>query len=398
MKSSALLNAVFVCLVVSIFCSTMLLLASYNKIYFVKLNDRENLILNNFWKADLDYKNYLIENNTHLHDQTITTQVNFEDWGILKIKNVESINLNDTLNISKMMAGGSSNQDSLCSLYLTDRDEPLKLGGATLLRGNIYIPNRITENFYHPDLKNKIILNGEKFASNKNLPVLKNKNLLDSLIRSVKTTELLSFDHLKNYNSFSNDIKIYKASGYLPEAINLRGKIILYSEDHIIIKKDMKLEDVIMIAPKITFEDDFSGTVQAFATQFIKVGQKVNLQYPSVLYGFANDTINISIGKKSTVAGAIILNGDTYKGSLKRKLQVREEALIIGDIYIYGTTELYGNIHGTLYTDKLNYNKQNINNDNTLINSVIDITALPSNFKKILTFENTESYEVIKSL
>ncbi|MFH6996253.1 hypothetical protein ACHRWY_27650, partial [Flavobacterium sp. FlaQc-48] len=91
-----------------------------------------------------------------------------------------------------------------------------------------------------------------------------------------------------------------------------KGNFILRSEDSIRVKKNTVLEDVILIAPKITFEEGFKGTVQAFASKGIELEEKVTLKYPSVIcvYNESPDESKIKIKKGCYITGAVVLFGN----------------------------------------------------------------------------------------
>jgi hypothetical protein len=202
------------------------------------------------------------------------------------------------------------------------------------------------------------------------------------------------------YNSFFNETKEINVNPILGNVI-FKGNIILRSKDSIRVRKSTVLEDIILIAPKITFEEGFKGTVQAFATKGIELEQKVTLNYPSVIcvYNESTKASNIKIKKESKITGAIVLFGNPLEMLDKNTIDIEEEGLIYGDIYCSGKLLLKSNVYGSVYTNRFFYKTESSSYDNTIADIEINATKRPIYFIAIPLFDTKKAaYGILKKV
>jgi hypothetical protein len=201
-------------------------------------------------------------------------------------------------------------------------------------------------------------------------------------------------------NSFFNTTKEIRVKSNLANII-FKGNFILRSDDSIRVKKNTVLEDVILIAPKITFEEGFKGTVQAFATKGIELEDKVTLNYPSVICVFneSTDTSKIKIKKKCQIMGAVVLFGNPDNLIDKNIIEIDENGLLFGDLYCTGKLMLKSNVYGSVFTNRFFKKTNSSSYDNLISNIEINTKKRPDYFISIPLF-NTKAttYAVIKKV
>lgn len=397
-KSSSLLNAVFLCLLIAILCSAFILIASYNGLFREKLNAQQALIAQNnsafnFFLAKAGSE----ETYRSTNDLDINSVVSRKKWGLLEVQTVKSFFKEDTVSKSALVVKGKNPAN--IALYLTDYDKILNLSGNIKIKGNIIIPKGHFEESHIGQEPNNIFFSGSPQKSQGKLP---------ETIRDIEIAFNTKFDYFPkiNYrpglivvNEFDNPTKVMQVDGTLKDVV-LKGNIVVRSETVLHISKTAKLTDVLLKAPRIVFDTGFKGSIQAFAKQKIVLKENVHLAYPSILLGFSEDSLSIKIGENSTVLGSVILFGETFRGSLKRTVKTEENTLIVGDVYCYGASDLNGKIYGTLYADRLIKKTRNAVYENTLLNTEINREKLPQNFSRLLPLadQNCCTYEVVKKL
>ena len=202
------------------------------------------------------------------------------------------------------------------------------------------------------------------------------------------------------FNSFFNAVKEIQIKSVLSNTI-IKGNFILRSEDSIRVKKSAILEDVILIAPKITFEEGFKGTVQAFAAKGIELEEKVILNYPSVLcvYNESTDEAKIKIKKECQLTGAVVLFGNSNVDIDKNTIEIDENGLLLGNLYCSGKLMLKSNVYGSVYTNRFFLKTASSSYENMISDIEINVDKLPAYFISISLFNTQKTtYGVIKKV
>lgn len=406
LKGSSLANAVFLCVIISVFCGCFVLLNHYQNLLKDRLNTQEHLIstnesainyfLGNSWDLEYDKKEAI-----DIFDDGITSFIEKKHWGFYDILICKTVFKKDTVS-KAMLVGGMPNVSNKLALYVTDYDKSVKLSGETEIVGDLKIPNgKYAQAYINGQKGNTIKVVGRQLKSDDKLPKI-DKTIafnIDNLQEAhIDTKEGKVF--VNGFGSATRllDVNTLDALG----EVVCKGNYILYSESELHINKSLQLHDVVVIAPKVTINSGFKGNIQVVSEREVIIEEDVSLQYPSSIY-IKNDidSVLVSIKKGSKIAGGIVIDGNTHKASLHRKLSIDQDVTIIGNVYCYGSTELKGNIIGSLYTDKLFLETNSAKHENTILNSSITREALPETFIELPLFNNTlknESYGVIKQL
>lgn len=400
-KAHSLLYAIYVCLIVSVICGALL--------YFSNLYNQLNLYYNlqeELYIQNQSVLNFALGNKTTPVEiekdvnSGIESSYQTKSYGLLSLVLAQSYISNDT--VSSVHFVGTRNLDKN-AIYLTNLSKSLFYSGEVKLIGNNQLPSTFIETSYINNSLNKLVTEGKISVSEPKLPEI-NPNF-KKIFFGIKsqTTKLTDIERPKDslyYNSFFNITKEIQVKSTLSNII-FKGNFILRSEDSIRVKKNTVLEDVILIAPKITFEEGFKGTVQVFATKGIELEEKVILNYPSVLcvYNESLDESKIKIKKECHITGAVVLFGNNDTQIDKNTIEIDEKGLLFGDLYCSGKLMLKSNVYGSVYTNRFFLKTASSSYENMISNIEINTEKRPAYFISIPLFNTQKTtYSVIKKV
>jgi hypothetical protein len=404
LKASSLLYAIFVCLIVSLLCGSLIIIFNYQyrlkQQYFLE----EELVMastNNYIQIINGSLGHSSEGIVQLEDSKFTTSYDVSNWGFYNLVKTKTVFKNDTL-YKAALIGEKSTKEKL-ALYLSDLDKPLNIGGTTKIIGNVKLSKYGVKPAYinNQNFTGTRLIHGAIGVSGKRLPELqKNENTTDN--KDIVEILLEELEEKLLYNSFYKPTIIVYADGiYDIENFKLTGNVILKSNDSIYIKNTCILNNILIESPSVVFEENFKGVVQVFSEKNVTLEQGTELQYPSSVF-IANDSgdkIEVVLEEKSKLAGGIVLTGESYQSSLNRMVTISEGATVIGDVYCYGKTQLKGKVIGSVYTDKFYLKTASSIYENYIVGGEINSLELPPNFIGLPLFSNENTtYELIKEL
>lgn len=400
-KAHSLLYAIYICLIVSIICGALLYFANlYNQLNLY-YNLQEELYIQNQSVVNFALGNKILPQEIEKDENSgIEGRYKTKSYGLLTLLLAESSVGNDTVTSAHFVGNYVTDKTAI---YLTNISKSLSYSGTVTLTGNSELPSTSIDAAYINNSPNKFINNGKITVSDIRLPeinpdfekIFEETEGLKTALKDVEKPK----DSLY-YNSFFNETKEIYINSSLSNII-FKGNFILKSQDSIRIKKSTVLEDVILIAPKITFESGFKGTVQAFATKGIEIEEKVTLNYPSVLcvYNKNEEESKIVIKKESTISGAVVLFGNSPDDFEKSSIEIAEEGLIFGDIYCTGKLALRSNVYGSVYTNRFFVKTMASTYDNTISDVEINASKRPAYFISIPLFNNQKTaYGILKKV
>lgn len=403
-QAASLTNTIFVCMMIGVFCSALVLVSYYYNTAHAYLDFQEELVHHN--ESAMIYALSTVDNYPDDTDVEIDvlegskkTIVSKKSWGFYKLLTCSSYLKNDT--ISKTVLIGQNSSNRALALYLTNYDVALKLAGKTHIVGAKKIPRSRFENGHFNGVINQINTSGTISNSDKRLPPIIKPSVIPL------EEEMLSIGQIEQgtevFNAFDQPMKSIDLSEVsVLENISFKGHIVLHVTNDLFIRSSAKLEDVLLVASaKVVFEEGFKGKVQVVSTQSVYLEPQVELQYPSSIYvNNDNESVEIHMAEDVKVLGAVVLNGKTYEGSKLRKLIIDEKALVVGTAYNYGYTQLQGTVIGEMYTDHFFLKTETLDAENLILNGVINHEKLPERFVKIPLFSQEElntKYDVIKT-
>nr|WP_315257931.1 hypothetical protein [uncultured Flavobacterium sp.] len=400
-KAHSLLYAIYICLIVSIICGALLFFSNLYGQLNLYYNLQEELYINN-----QSIVNLALENKETLQEPIqdeksgIIGSYVAKPYGLLNLLLVKSETNKDTVQSAHFI--GLYTKDKT-ALFLANFSKSLTYTGTVKLIGDNSLPSTYIETAYINNKPNQLLVDGKNTISENQLPEINPdfKKIFYG-IRAEKTN-LSDVEKQKDslyFNSFFNTTKEIYLNSIVSDVI-FKGNFILRSKDSIHIKKNTVLEDVILIAPKITFESGFKGTVQAFATERIELEQNVILNYPSVvcIYNETTEESKIKIKKECKINGAVVLFGNTNEMIDKNSIEIDEEGLLFGDIYCTGKLFLKSKVYGSVYTNRLFYKTESASYDNTISDIEINAKKRPNYFISIPIFDSKKvSHGIIKKV
>ncbi|QQX76501.1 MULTISPECIES: hypothetical protein [Aequorivita] len=399
LKAASLIYAIFIALLIGILCYSIVLMFSVQLNIDNHFDTKQDLLNNNrsaveYFKAH--YQEMDAKTSVTIFPQANNIETSFEisPWGLFKKVKISSFIKKDS--ISQIFLTGERHISSSPAIYLRDNDTELKISGKTEIQGDLYISDyglkktTITGNsgFYEP------IFHGNIFKSEKVLPPVAKYE-----IKQPEYSELLLLEDIHEsfvINAFDKKTKIIEANGIL-ENIELKGNIILRSQDTLTIMPSAHMEDIIIEAPKVIFTAGTQGSAQVFSTHEILVGENVKLFYPSILVVNSNDfptgRKNVTIGKNSIVEGAILLYGDGIVDEEKNKIILEIDSMVTGDIYCDGMCSIYGKIRGSVFTSSFLHKTEITEYKNLIFNGTVLSTEVPDFFFQVPLMDRFKSME-----
>ena len=276
--------------------------------------------------------------------------VSVKRWGLYEVAAIRSKHVPIVLS---QLVGKAVPSRADAALYVADRNRPLSFAGTTGVTGSVYAPQsgiNYTELMGVP-YTGREIEDGDNHVSRSMLPPLDSTvfSYLDSLIRMRPK----AWYHL-NVPQPDNSFLVQTSLAYsrnADETFNMSGNRILYADD-LLIKKDSKLDGVLVFARSAVVEDGFEGCMQLFCTDSIVLGRNAHLRSPSGLY-VSNEDIHpcITMRRGSRVDGYVVaLTGGREDMTLDDPcLRQDDDTVVEGLVYVDGTARVSGRVHGSAY-------------------------------------------------
>ena len=305
------------------------------------------------------------------------TIIKKNNWGILDKVQFKVWNKNDTL--SETLFIGEKRSENR-SLYISNNNKQLKLGGKTVIQGNIYVPMKNFDEFYIPQKKNDIKIAGNVKQSSERLPKIKDFSIAENF----EPVDLGNLSNGYSNHFFSTVKKVVLHDGVL-ENLKIEGNVIVESFQKLVIKGNTVLKDVIIVAPEVIIENNFTGTIQILSTKKITVKKNVTLKFPSVLYVKSKKEGAITIDEESIVLGAII--GVSQEN--KSEINIKENTKIVGDLYCTGNLTFKGEMFGSIVANELYFDT----NESEYRNAALDLKIfdLPEFTPQLSLFEDLKT-------
>ncbi len=400
-RAHSLLYAIYVCLIVSILCGALIYYANLYNILNQYYNAHEDLYIQNQSMLNFALDQSEEAGSLANPETGIASEFEIKSFGLLKIAIVKSSFKNDTVASAHFIGHYPENETAL---YLVNFSNPLSYHGDVIIIGDKKLPSRFIEEKYISNSESNIISKGKIDLSENSIPEINPDFRAAVTMTNNKLISLKDIERTNDsvyYNSFLNEaIEIDLASTTLQNVV-IKGNFILYAKDSLEIKKDVVLEDVILKSPIIKIENDFKGTIQAFASKKIDIGANVTLSYPSVIsiYNSSDDESQIKVNENSSIYGAVVLFGTKLMNIDDNKVVFKEHTKVVGDIYCTGKLKCSGKVFGTVVASRIFSQNQNSIYENCIINVEIDVTKRPNYFVSIPLFKNLKkTYGVFKKV
>ena len=416
LKAGALFYAIVVTLLIAVISSSLILYAYFNRSQLQSLGLQEKVLINAASGINLllaggsSFPLDEIQIIDLYGEYSDSVMVLRKQWGAFEIA-VSKAFSKGFVSMKTAQIGANIHDDPHIALYLADQDKPLSLCGKTEIKGTCYLPKSGAKRAYieGQSFMGNHLINGETKISERLLPEV-NKDLLESNLRYFKkdiqkNDSVLYIEEVEVNDSVTRSFSQRTLLLYSDHEINLEnkyyhGNIRVVSAHSVYVPRTANLQDVLIYAPVVEIEDDFTGNLQVFATDSIQVGKRCSLNYPSVIALLRTDkskgNIELTIGERSILTGVLLGYQDISINQLK--IAIGKEVLIKGQVYAKGYVELKGKVAGNLTCDKFILNTPSSVYDNHLLNATIDYSGLSTHFTGVSLLQHAQSKQIVKWL
>ncbi|MCT4603601.1 MAG: hypothetical protein N4A59_11970 [Marinifilum sp.] len=410
-KAGALQYVVLLSLLIFFLVGMFILRAHYSNQMFNQVLIQEQLM------NHLESTKVLLKNNPDLIDLERQMELNLFDtpssivgvdvrnWGVYK-KLIVQVAWQNHRREECFLLGDNIWEDNRPSLFLSDKNRYLSVCGETWLGGPVQLPALGVRKSYVDGVGyyRERAVQGQIGRSEQNLPALRGDLVqlfetnfnIDFQKDSVLLWENEAIDSI--FNSYrNNSLCLWSPEPIAVSNVILKGNIRLVSKQEIFVGKGVNLDNCILAAPKVYFENNFKGRVQIFAKDTVIVGNNSHFLFPSVIFmSGANGKKELEIKNNVRFAGEIVLDGTSGKQSPVLKLG--EESRIEGFAYCNGTVELKGDVAGSLYTNRFILRTPSALYENHLLNNRLDVSDLNANYVGVSWFEKPKRKQYLECL
>jgi hypothetical protein len=294
-----------------------------------------------------------------------------------------------------VLAGWLPDSTKAYALYLADLDQVLSLSGKTNITGMCYLPAAGVQRAYieGQSFEGFDLVRGPVRTSARGLEPI-NTDLVKRLDEWLDG-KFLTSDSVIAFNGFDVGDSLYQSFRDAPlvftsgAAIQLSGgfcggQVCIFSSKSIRVKKEMRLDGVLLVAPKIFIDDEVVGSFQAFARDSLVAGKKIEIRYPGVLGVVASprspDLAYLQLGEKSSCAGLVF--GISTVADFRKHVTVRlaKETHVTGQVWCFDLLDVQGTVWGDVTTTKFELKTPSSTYLNHLLHATIDRTKLPFGF------------------
>jgi hypothetical protein len=413
-KAGALYYAVFISFIIALILGSLLLYFYYQHQYInaeiLKTRIRDNIESGiNMTLADPKKFPYNQPQIINLFDdEKSTVKIERKHWGALDVVKVSSQIKRFRSERLALLGEYIFNTENL-ALYLCDLNKYLSISGDSRIKGNSKLPRLGIKQAYieGEGYTGDQLIYGSIKNSEAQLPPI-NKELvshnqkyfgdIDSFSDSIVFAgKVLTKKTIQN-SFFSKTLILYSEKPVIIQAQHISGNVIIISEASIKIRRNARLEDVLLYSPRINVESGFSGNIQMFAQKKISVGERCNLKYPSfvALLSTSNDSeVSVEISQNTTIYGGVILMGNNIE---KSRLNLAKNAHVYGQVYCKGEMEHKGDITGSLYCKRLVLKTKSTLYENHLLDATINFNKLSLEYAGFDIIQKTDEKRIIKWL
>ncbi|MEM1003021.1 MAG: hypothetical protein AAGH46_10275 [Bacteroidota bacterium] len=394
LKAGSLQLVIYVVVIISLLLFMLILLIHTQSIFKIKVDQQiaslqvSQQALLKFIKAS---KKEVDTTEFEMDGKTVKLWSSY--WGSYQLSSSEVKWKSQTIERHALTGMQMNHKDSV-ALYLKDNNRPLALVGGTFIKGNAYLPNRGVKSGSiagHSYYRQQFIYGNlepiHSFPSiDKNL-----RNYLYGLLevngRSSDNYDFESYNSRKDYiNSFKEQSLVLGSEEpiYLEDNKYI-GNLIIVSAKEIVIEASATIEDILLVAPKVTVTNGFNGSFQALASHAIDIDEDVTLKYPSALImckqGLkkTDDSQGIMIKDHSLVQGNVLFlsSGTT---NYEAQIKIWSNAAVDGLVYCEENLELRGTINGLVVTNYFIIKENGSVYQNHLFNARITPKSLDEHF------------------
>jgi hypothetical protein len=409
---NALILTIIIALILAVICTSLILLAYFNRQQQVVAAIDQRLTRNLESATQLVLSDTLVQTAAQqdsfdlFGEQRDSISITKAPWGILQMAVITAFHNQFTRQKSFIYGSVLPAYMNGC-LYMADHKRPLSLVGNTNLVGDAWLsPAGVKASYINQrGFDNDKLVDGTIKTSGTQLPPV-NKELIDWLYELSAPQAGDSLQQLPSpgdslVQRFADStLVLYSSKPVNLDAVTLKGHIIIKSDSLIEAGAATLCEDVILVAPVIKFTRGFRGAVQAIATDSIITDRDCVFDYPSALVLLKRKNITwqnvMRIGEGSQVNGIIITRCDSAD-IYRSYAEIQKGVKVTGIAYIMGFLALSGaTVSGTLLTDYFIYKTPSMLFENHLVDVVVNRPGLSRYFIGSAVFEQATRKEIIK--
>ncbi len=406
LRAGALLYAIFISVIISIFCCSILLIYYYSGISTESFINHEKLKDEALSAIQLSLSGY--EGKVNLYSSGIKTSIKKEKWGCFDLIRAYSEIKNDSV-VKMALAGSTGTKSREIALFLSDPGQSLSVCGNVELCGKCYLPGGIIK---------KVNIEG-RYEGSQTITYKKIYNNSDyspvidpSIFEILDTIEQMQMGvkRFQFYSDYQYRDTITRSFGketfclYSSDAIEIGNK---YIAGHIIIVSDIlinlgpgcELHDAILVAPQVNITGVRNSSIQVYASEKIHLKHSTSLDYPTALVTYNPSSalykLQINICDSSSLSGTIILCTASHKNS---SVFISERSSVEGIIYSTDYIENKGTVTGSLFARKLLYKSKHTSYENVLMDAKINSENLSEYYVTPAVFLNMTGKKIIKWL
>lgn len=404
-----LLYAILIMIIVSISFSAVLL---YTKFHLniintveekIRLLDRLDCAFDYLKVAGLEEElnqKFLEENE--LDD--VTASLNY--WGAFLLAKSSVKDKNDVYSKVALMAHAYPEP---IALYLVEHDQPLSLSGASKIIGNAYLPRKKLRHGFIEGVSffGDFMIDGSTMTSSRS-----NLSLPESFIKHCEalffgitefTLENKDWPEDGWQQSFEENTILFTSQNPITiENQRFLGNVLIKSDSDVMIDSSAELEDVTIIAPRITVKSGFKGNVHLLANEALIVEAKSKLTYPSsiILYNgeeqIEDNLLKIDIESNASVEGEVILG--CHSKNQNAMIAIDEGAIVYGNVYSSKKVELRGTVNGSIRCDRFILNSTSSIYENYILNGIVKAFDKEDNYLGFNWPESQDTKSIAKWL
>ena len=405
LQGGALLFALLLAILIGVTTGALLLLLQYHRQYATNLLRQErlqqnlasavSLLLTNETTNDGDTARLSLFNGEL--DSVMLIQ---KPWGVFDVGIASAFEQGDSLQ-QAFVIGRVPEDSERYALFLADEYRPLSISGDTRIQGDAYLPEAGIRKAYIENrayASEEVIFDGKILHSMPTLPPI-NTTIIDRLLPYLQPGDSAVWqqDARDWFSAYTQDSIGVPFAGpalllHAPDSVAIDGQVIhgqvlLISDKAITVTASATLDNALLFAPTVRFEEGFKGRVQAFARDSLLVGRNCELRYPSAL-GLVNvpqDSIVYEFQPFIQIDSASVVNGlvfSHYPGSeqLLAMVGIASDVTVHGQVYADGLLELQGTVCGRTACRRFTLQTPSSLYENFVLDGVMDYTRLSPHY------------------
>lgn len=387
LKASALFYALLVSVMIAMICTAMIsMMYSYR---FLAQNNQKLLQL--ITNVETGFSYLLQQKTAKVGEQIIdlyqmqndSIKLVTKTWGLFEVAQVQAFHQKQKMQKTALLG---YQQDRSTALSVADGYRPLVLCGGTKLKGNVYRPragikSASVGNIPYTGVN---LVEGQSLLSLQQSPLdsallERRLNYLESLTSHI-TSDVINEILLDSiYQSFNEEVLVlHKKNIHLKR--HIQGQVIIKADSLIKIHSNAVIENAVLLAPFVEIDEGFTGNLQIFASEKVKIHDNVYLKYPSVVslseaHQYSHTGFDIQIGKGFRLEGLLLA---TRRANAPKIPKVKvESAQIMGDIFCIGILDIRAQVNGSVSCSSFQLRLEGKTYNNYLLDTQINASRKP---------------------